>query len=230
VLKVRSLFDYRQWFYDDLVPWTNYVPVETEMGDLIEKIEWLREHDDAARRIGEAGLALAASMSRTSELQRARATISAAIRYFAGRPEIMIAFGADTAESRWLADGWSGTVTAAGTAGRYALGPESRIKFPRPVSQGDLELRLTLAAGGSGPANPFRMITVVNGTQVSDTIVSSPGRFVSVVPAAVVARGTQTTVSLLFPNPGPSTQPALPAGLVASGLLFTEFRLAGLGC
>jgi len=230
VLKVRSPLDYRQWFYDDLIPWSNYVPVEAEMDDLIEKIEWLREHDDAARRIGEAGLTLVNAMSHAGELKRACATVSAAMRYFSGRPEVVIRFGKETVESRFLVDGWSGIVTISGTTGRYALGPESRVKFSRPASQGDLELRLTLAAAGPREIKPFRMLTVVNGTQVNDTIVSSPCQLICMVPAAVVALGTQTTVTLLFPDAGSSTPPALPAGLSASGLLFSELHLAAPCC
>jgi len=40
-----------QWFYDELVPWEHYVPVAHDLSDLFEKIDWLREHDDEARKI-----------------------------------------------------------------------------------------------------------------------------------------------------------------------------------
>ena len=63
VLKVDSPFGYRQWFYDALKPWVNYVPVAADLHDLIEKVEWLRAHDDQARRIGERGRALAMSLT-----------------------------------------------------------------------------------------------------------------------------------------------------------------------
>ncbi|WP_428485498.1 glycosyl transferase family 90 [Rhodopila sp.] len=223
VLKVRSPFGYRQWYYDDLIPWENYVPVEPEMHDLIEKIRWLREHDDHAQRIGQAGLALARSMSRANELKRVRPTISAAIRCFSGRPDIVIPFGAETDESRFLIDGWSGIFTASGATGRYALGPESRIKFPRPMSEHDMELRLSLAA--PAPANAFRMITVVNGLQVDDVVVTSPRDVVSTVPASTVARGSQTTITLLFPDLCQTSKPALPAVPAMAGLLFTGLQM-----
>ena len=42
-----------QWFYDELIPWEHYVPVAHDLSDLLEKIDWLREHDDEARRISE---------------------------------------------------------------------------------------------------------------------------------------------------------------------------------
>lgn len=55
VLKVASLHGFRQWYYDDLVAWTHYVPVAANLSDLIEKIEWCRAHDQACREIAAAG-------------------------------------------------------------------------------------------------------------------------------------------------------------------------------
>lgn len=79
VMKVASRHGYRQWYYDRLVPWENFVPVKSDMSDLVEKLDWLIEHDDEARRIGAAGRALALSMTVPAELQRARATVYAAL-------------------------------------------------------------------------------------------------------------------------------------------------------
>ncbi|MGE0714737.1 MAG: glycosyl transferase family 90 [Alphaproteobacteria bacterium] len=59
VLKVASPGGYRQWFYDRLRPWTNVAPVAVDLGDLTAVIERLDRDDDLARRIGEAGAALA---------------------------------------------------------------------------------------------------------------------------------------------------------------------------
>jgi hypothetical protein len=79
VLKVASRHGYRQWYYDRLVPWENFVPVASDMSDLVEKLDWLRGHDAEAERIGAAGRMLALSMTVPAELQRARATIYAAL-------------------------------------------------------------------------------------------------------------------------------------------------------
>ncbi len=84
VLKVASSAGYQQWYYDRLLPWHNFVPVVSDMSDLVEKILWLRSHDDEARRIGEAGKKLADSLDYRSELVRGRRTVTAALRYFAG--------------------------------------------------------------------------------------------------------------------------------------------------
>ncbi len=78
VLKVASPVGFRQWYYPRLVPWENYVPVKADMSDLLEKIAWLRAHDDAAERIGRAGQALAQSMTIESELRAATGIIRGA--------------------------------------------------------------------------------------------------------------------------------------------------------
>jgi hypothetical protein len=59
VLKVTSASGHRQWYYDRLRPWVNFVPVASDMSDLIEKVRWLQAHDDAARAIGDHGRTLA---------------------------------------------------------------------------------------------------------------------------------------------------------------------------
>jgi hypothetical protein len=47
-------------FYHKLLrPWVHYVPIADDLSDLLEKLAWLREHDQRARQIAEAGVALA---------------------------------------------------------------------------------------------------------------------------------------------------------------------------
>eukprot|EP01006_Ploeotia_vitrea_P054534 TRINITY_DN67898_c2_g1_i2.p2 TRINITY_DN67898_c2_g1~~TRINITY_DN67898_c2_g1_i2.p2 ORF type:complete len:533 (-),score=42.17 TRINITY_DN67898_c2_g1_i2:1730-3208(-) len=43
---------YYEWFYTELSPWEHYIPVAHDLHDLREKIEWARNNDDEARRIG----------------------------------------------------------------------------------------------------------------------------------------------------------------------------------
>lgn len=45
--------DNKFWFKPYLKPMVNYVPVKYDLTDLIEKIQWLVQHDDDARRIAE---------------------------------------------------------------------------------------------------------------------------------------------------------------------------------
>ncbi len=84
VLKIASARGYRQWYYDRLRPWINIIPVAADMSDLVEKLEWLRNHDSAARAIGAAGRELAESLTYESEVQRAADTAAAAFRHLNG--------------------------------------------------------------------------------------------------------------------------------------------------
>jgi len=42
---------YETWWYSLLQPWEHYIPVATDLSDLIEKIQWFRDHDERAREI-----------------------------------------------------------------------------------------------------------------------------------------------------------------------------------
>jgi hypothetical protein len=67
VLKVGSPGGFRQWYYDEFVPWTHYVPVSSDLSDLIEKVEWCRAHDEACREIAAAGQEFALRRTPESE-------------------------------------------------------------------------------------------------------------------------------------------------------------------
>jgi len=43
------------YFYEELVPWVHYIPIQNDLSDLVEKIEWAKTHDEEARKIGENG-------------------------------------------------------------------------------------------------------------------------------------------------------------------------------
>lgn len=49
VLKQKS--EYYEFFYNDLVPGEHYVPVKSDLSDLVEKIMWAKEHDEEALKI-----------------------------------------------------------------------------------------------------------------------------------------------------------------------------------
>lgn len=82
VIKIASPWGFRQWYYDDLLPWTHFVPVEADMSDLAEKIAWCRANDDACRAI--AANARAFAQARTFERER-RSTIERIRAAFPGR-------------------------------------------------------------------------------------------------------------------------------------------------
>jgi hypothetical protein len=79
ILKVKSPRGFCQWYYDRLIPWKNFVPVEADISDLLEKIVWLRAHDDHARQIGENARQLAVSMTERREIRRAIPVIRRAL-------------------------------------------------------------------------------------------------------------------------------------------------------
>ncbi|KAL0985529.1 hypothetical protein UPYG_G00158110 [Umbra pygmaea] len=53
VLKQDSA--YYEHFYNELRPWEHYIPVRADLADLLEKIQWSRQHDEEARKIALAG-------------------------------------------------------------------------------------------------------------------------------------------------------------------------------
>jgi len=80
VLKVASPHNFRQWYYDQLIPWVNFVPIKTDMSDLVEKIEWLINHDDEAIEIGVRGKKIASKLTYDAELKKALINIHEALR------------------------------------------------------------------------------------------------------------------------------------------------------
>lgn len=44
VLKQDS--GYYEHFYNELRPWEHYIPIRADLGDLLEKIQWARDHDE----------------------------------------------------------------------------------------------------------------------------------------------------------------------------------------
>lgn len=42
---------YGHWFHGALIPWVHYVPVRRDLSDLVEKMEYLINHDEVARQI-----------------------------------------------------------------------------------------------------------------------------------------------------------------------------------
>ena len=66
VIKVES--DFKQWYYDRLEPWLNYVPVLSDFSDLSEKIQYLEKHPDEAEIIANAGKDLALSLTYENEI------------------------------------------------------------------------------------------------------------------------------------------------------------------
>jgi hypothetical protein len=69
VLKVDSPEGFRQWYYNKLDPWINYVPVKADLSDLVKIIEYLQKNDAHAREIGKNGRDLALSIDYKSSVE-----------------------------------------------------------------------------------------------------------------------------------------------------------------
>jgi len=78
VLKVGSQHGYRQWYYDRIRPWEHFVPVKSDLSDLVEKVDWAQSHDAEAKAIAANGQAFARSMTFESETRWAVNAICAA--------------------------------------------------------------------------------------------------------------------------------------------------------
>lgn len=60
-LVVESRDGFRQWFYNELIPWINYVPIKYDLSNLIEVINFLKNNDSFAKSIADRARALALS-------------------------------------------------------------------------------------------------------------------------------------------------------------------------
>lgn len=83
VLKVASPENYRQWYYDELKPWTHYVPVKPDLSDLTAQIDWCRANPEACERIAADGQAFAMARRYDTEVVAAVGRLLSAFR--AGR-------------------------------------------------------------------------------------------------------------------------------------------------
>ncbi|XP_044864452.1 protein O-glucosyltransferase 2 isoform X1 [Mauremys mutica] len=53
VLKQDSF--YYEHFYNELQPWKHYIPFKNDLSDLLEKLQWAKDHDEEARNIAKSG-------------------------------------------------------------------------------------------------------------------------------------------------------------------------------
>ena len=78
VLKVESPEGCRQWYYDQLVPGLNFVPVRSDLSDLVEIVGYYREHPRLSESIAQRGRALAQSLTYEKEFAFALRTATRA--------------------------------------------------------------------------------------------------------------------------------------------------------
>jgi hypothetical protein len=197
VLKVASPSGHRQWYYDRLKPWINFVPVASDMSDLVDKVCWLESHDDAARAIGEQGQALAISLDYDSQMKCASRTIAAALRYFAGRPETELRFGIGAGGHGHLRGGWF----APESDGVPAREQESRIELPRPIAPQDFVLSLDLSPfAEASPVAGQRIVVAANGEVLGQATVLKRRSLHCHLSRQTITAAETLTISLLHPD------------------------------
>ena len=48
VMKQDSI--YYEYFYRDLLPWQHYIPLRSDLSDVLEQVKWAKEHDEEVRQ------------------------------------------------------------------------------------------------------------------------------------------------------------------------------------
>ena len=72
---------WHEWFWDELVPWENHIPVQRDLSDLASRARWVQEHPHEAARIGRAGQELAQRLlTRRCAVEQWARTLSEAAR------------------------------------------------------------------------------------------------------------------------------------------------------
>jgi hypothetical protein len=64
----------KQWYYDRIKPWVHYVPICSDLSDVIEKVNWCLSNEDAAREISENAKAFAQDIDFSREIDAAALT------------------------------------------------------------------------------------------------------------------------------------------------------------
>jgi Glycosyl transferase family 90 len=68
---------WREWYWHELVPWENYIPVERDLSDLLQRARWVRDNPQAAAQIGRASQDMAQRvLTRNSAVEQWAATLS----------------------------------------------------------------------------------------------------------------------------------------------------------
>jgi hypothetical protein len=163
----------------------------------VEKILWLRANDAAARQIGEAGKKLADSLDYHGEIERSSPTITAALRYFSGKPQISLRFGTGWSDNRFLTEGWGVPVAEAVPT----VGCVSGIVAQRPIGKFAYDLSVEVSPLDR-PAMPIELGIAVNGTLIRQEKLIERGVIKCRIPAESLGCADGLRISLLHPGAG----------------------------
>jgi hypothetical protein len=229
VMKVASPGGYRQWYYDRMLPWVHFVPVETDLSDLLDKVKWLRAHDSQAAAIAARGREFAMSMTVDSETERATRTIAEGIRRMNGGADIELTFGLHGTVREFLRDGWRGQDAQR----TWCRGPVSELVLPAPTSLAAWNLELEVdafvqpASDGPRPLPAQHLLVLANGIQVGDFSIEQPEgtQIACTVPSHVVARDAELRLTFIHPDGEMPAKFAADGGLQPLSLGFRRLSL-----
>ncbi len=74
-IKVESIQGWRQWYYDRLIPWKNFVPLSESMEDITQVLIHLRAHPREAEEIAYRGTKLVAELTMNAVIEEAARSI-----------------------------------------------------------------------------------------------------------------------------------------------------------
>jgi len=81
VFKIESDSCHRQWYYDRLLPWENFIPISADLQDLLDKVKFIKKNDLLAEAIGASGRKLALSLTYEEALEESILAINQAVRH-----------------------------------------------------------------------------------------------------------------------------------------------------
>ena len=226
VLKVQSPVGHKQWYYDRMRPWIHYVPVAADMSDLMEKMEWLRSHDHEARAIGEQGRSLANALDFEGELKRAGRTICAALRFFGGKPEVELHFGAGKTGLGSLTHGWYPPESD----GVSASGQLSELELERPVAQQDFVGSFELSVAADTPERAVQQVTIAaNGEVLRHVLVPDRRTYHCYLSRSTIMSADALTITLLHPDATCTASASRPLDERTLSVMLHKLELTPLG-
>lgn len=80
ILKIQSAFGFRQWFYDKLIPWENFIPLASDVSDLDDIITWIISHPMECEKIADAAASLAKDIQLLPALAEAETAVLGILR------------------------------------------------------------------------------------------------------------------------------------------------------
>lgn len=69
VLKIESQDHFREWYYDRLIPWKNYIPIRSDLSDIRDIVSWFTNNPDRVQEIAEAGRQLSLLITVSSAIE-----------------------------------------------------------------------------------------------------------------------------------------------------------------